>query len=128
MQLHGGQFRSKGICIGSFERDMYTDSERQIFAVKINGAEKSWDPIAVTRSIQSDDELDLEGDSTIVNMIDEKSPLDRQEVEALTRILKATREAFNLPEYVDGEGYLDEEVLRVFAEFFAYLDEVKKKE
>ncbi len=128
MQLHGGQFRSKGICIGSFERDMYTDSERQIFAVKINGAEKSWDPIAVTRSIQSDDELDLEGDSTIVNMIDEKSPLDRQEVEALTRILKATREAFNLPEYVDGEGYLDEEVLKVFAEFFAYLDEVKKKE
>ncbi len=107
---------------------MYTDSERQIFAVKVNGKDKSWDPIAVTRSIQSDTELDLKGDSTIVNMIDENSQLDLQEVEALTRILKATREAFKLPKYDNGEGYLDEEVLRVFVEFFAYLDEVKKKE
>jgi len=104
---------------------VYTDEERSIYEFQVNGEKRSVDPIAIMRVIQTHGKIDLVSDIALISTIEET--MDRIQVEALSRIIEATRSAFDLKEFVDGEGILDSEVLTIFLDFLNYLDDLKKK-
>ncbi len=104
---------------------MFSEEERAIYEFQVNGQKRSVDPIAVMRVLQTHDDIDLEKDYIIISTIDEE--MDKEQSESLTRIIEASRAAFSLPAFSNGEGVLDSEVLEIFTDYYIYLDDLKKK-
>lgn len=106
---------------------MFAESERQIFRISLAGQQLAYDPLAVKRKL-------IEyGVANSVDFVADFILLDTEaavESGALSRIIKAFRDGFKLPEFefVDGKdsGYIDADVLKLAESWADFITGLKK--
>lgn len=108
---------------------MYSDEERAIFRFEVNGEKRALDPVSTLRALMTYEDFDLESKYAIVSTIDfeGEGSIDRMQMEALSELIDASRVAFDLAPFKNGEGVLDSEVVEILSSFLVYLGAVKKK-
>lgn len=105
----------------------FTNEERKIFSIRVNGKSRHFDPLPIYWKMV--DDTDLEGDIKVAGMETELPEVQREAHAAAQKIIEWTRKVFDLPQ-IDrdtGAGVTDVDVTDIFFEWLDFIG-VKKNE